>query len=305
MEDSLIPNDIETVEVARAEQAIIIRDDPKQQLRLMKERAECAAELLKFQSAIIVAATDASDWIQFGDKMCLSSAGAERIAQHFDIRLTNWKQEKEEWQDELGRGYRYIFTCTAGHGNRQLHAIGQCDSRDKFLCKVGDTYKSLTEINANNLRAAAYHRCQGNAIKALLGIRGITKSTWEALFKATGKDTTVTNKATFKKGSKGGTSKTDTDKQAELGAILLGFVDEGFVVELDEEGNPHLEPAEYDDVDRLKAASDSCAQISSFVGKDNDLKAGKESLKDLRGKWLDVTLAKAKKLKAEGYKDEG
>jgi hypothetical protein len=51
--------------------------------------------------------------MEFDGKMCLSSAGAERVGRLFDIQYfeTNW--QKEKFTDAIGEGYRYVYECKA------------------------------------------------------------------------------------------------------------------------------------------------------------------------------------------------
>ena len=64
------------------------------------------------------------DWVIFGsgdtESVCLTGAGAERIASRIGISFNNWREKKEEKSDEKGTYYRYWFECDASFGGRTV-----------------------------------------------------------------------------------------------------------------------------------------------------------------------------------------
>lgn len=267
----------------KSEAIVVFEDDPEQHLAVMKKRAMVASQLAEEQDAILVATTSPSDWVKFGDQMRLSSVGAEKVARNFGIKLTNWNKEKEEFRDAAGPGYVFTYSCDAELGGRKLHAQGICSTRDKFLCKKGDEWRPLEDININNIMQAAYHRCQGNAIKAVLGIRSVHIDRWKQLFQKSDIDAEVTKEAQFKSGGSGGTKpkkKPDANILKELTASLMELAGQQKQVDF-------MDNDEYRIIDSLgepvEIASQSLKALTTFVNDKGEVIEGKTKTKDLSG----------------------
>lgn len=111
--------------------------------------------------------------------VCLSGAGADRIASSIGISFTNWQERKEQGQDEKGAWYRYWYEADASFGGRTIRAMGRAGSRDKFFGVAHGQLKELSEIDESNIRVAAYHNCMKEGVKILLGLRNIPKEEFE------------------------------------------------------------------------------------------------------------------------------
>ncbi len=198
----------EPVENASTELARVISEgDPELMCINMEKKAEFAPRLNKAINTILITQTYTEDWTEQGGKMCLSSAGAERVARLFSIRFHDQKFHKEEISDSIGRGYRYVYECNASMGDREVFAQGAYSTRDKFLGFSGGEWRPTEDINENNIRNAAYHICIGNAIKALLGLRGIPAARFQAIMAGSGEDASKAASVKRGNGTQGGTAK--------------------------------------------------------------------------------------------------
>lgn len=139
--------------------------------------------------------TYARDWTEFDGRMCLSAVGAERVGRLFAIQYFETSWQKEEFTDSIGKGYRYVYECRAAMGNRVTYALGVYSSRDDFLGKCDGQYKALEEVDENNIRRAAYSLMKGNAIKSLLGLRGIPKDEWQTMMRKVGRKASQAGRA--------------------------------------------------------------------------------------------------------------
>ena len=278
---------------------VMSEGDPDIMLALLEKKVALAPRFAAAVNALLVTQTYAADWSEHGGKMCLGSAGAERVARHFAIRMHDAKWSKQEFTDTIGKGYRYIYECFASLGDREVFVQGTYSTRDKFLSFKDDAYKATEDINESSIRSAAHHICTGNAIKALLGLRGIPADEWKKMMAAAGQDPAKAGKAQYGAGTQGGTSQDDTKHQQELAAICIAIANAGRTVQKDEKGQFVIaEMTDSDDRPELERAAEICCTISSFTTKDgkvvNGLPAGK--LKDKR---LDITLATARTLKGK------
>lgn len=290
--------DAEPVENASTELAKVMAEgDPDTTLAILEKKAELAPRWNRAINTILVTQTYPEDWTEQGGKMCLSSAGAERVARLFSIRFHDQKCRKEEFSDSIGKGYRYIYECNATLGDREVFAQGVYSTRDKFLGKKGDDYRPTEDINENNIRNAAYHICIGNAIKALLGLRGIPAERFAQIMGKAGEDATKAKSVQRTTGAQGGTSTDDAKMQAELWTLCQEIVNAGCAVEKNEKGYWEAVPMSDDagGVDPSDLALGVCKAISSFTGKDGRPVEG-AGPKSLKGKRLEVTLGTARKV---------
>ena len=104
----------EPIESPKTELANILDEgDPDLQLAILEKKAALAYRYAQAVNAILIAHTYPEDWKIFGDgdsaKACLSSAGAERVARQFGIRIFEVKSTKEDFNYALGKGYRSVF----------------------------------------------------------------------------------------------------------------------------------------------------------------------------------------------------
>jgi hypothetical protein len=276
--------------------------DPEMMLAALKRKAVVANELRQVVEYLIMTQTYPQDWTKQGDNACLGSAGAERIAAHFQIAFEKPEVRKEEWQDERGRAYRFVFCGIAtldlaGVGERVIYDEGKYGTRDAFLGKRKGEWRPLEDINENDIRAAAMHMWRGHCITSLLGIRNLPWEEYVRIMAGTGRDPSQTPRIERGRGTQGGTSADDNKHQKELAELCLEFANAAQVVEMDEDGNHSLRSiSDADDREAMALAQASCLALSSFV-KDGEKKEGKSSAKLLKGRWLGATLKKARKLK--------
>ena len=237
--------------------------------------AKNAPRLRAAMKTMLVSISEVGDWTDFEGTACLSSAGAERYLKAFPFQLSNWQSKKEEFTDKNGKAYKWEYTCTANLWNRVILARGEFSTRNKFKGYTSqDGWKDISEILEGDIKAAAYHICMGNAVKALLGLRGLRTEELLRIVKEQGGDVNIITKVEFSKGSGGGAkeaSAEDNHIQAELGKMM--------------------EEMTGGDVDAMKQILIDCTK---FKGKD-DKEVSCNSLKRLTGKWLEKTAPKIKK----------
>lgn len=130
------------------------------------------------------------DWVVFESEdknsptgkrssVCLSGAGADRVASSIGISFTNWKEKREEGEDEKGKWYRYWFEVDTSFGGRTIKVMGRSSSRDKFFGMAYGQLKELSDIDESNIRMAAFHNAMKEGVKILLGLRNIPLEEFE------------------------------------------------------------------------------------------------------------------------------
>jgi len=281
---------------------VLIGGDPETQLAILEKKAELAPRFNKAIATILVAQTYPEDWKVFGEgenaKACLSSAGAERVARLFEIQFFEVRCEKQEFTDSLGKAYRYVFSGKASYLGRVVFSQGVYGSRDKFLGYANKEYKDLTEINENHIRQAAYHIFVGNAVKCLLGIRGMPLKHYQELMKIAGQNPASTGSVNHKSGSQGGTTKTDSEKQTQLYELCSQIADANMIPKESkgDNGKSVYTLIEYDgEMMGDELINLICIKMSSFTNNEGKEIIGKK-VADMKGGWLNTTLGRAKEL---------
>ena len=296
VQPEVMPVESPTTELA----TVLSEGDPDMQLAILEKKAALAGRMAAATNTILVTQTYPEDWKQFGDgdkaTVCLSSAGAERVARTFGIKIFEVTSRKEEFTDSLGKGYRYIFEGKASMYDRLIYAQGTYSTRDKFLGFKNEQYRAVEDINENDIRDAAYHIFTGNAIKVLLGLRGIPAARFAEIMGKAGENADKATKVTHASGSQGGTSADDTKNQQELSKILMDMANALQMITVDEQGKYSI--AEVSEVsDQIEVAQASCKALTSFYSKkDKKLIDGIDSIKALKGQRLSIALQNAKKL---------
>jgi len=290
-------NDVVEVESPATEIATIQNDgDPDVLLNFLEKKAALAPRFRAAQDAILASQTYSEDWREFDGKMCLSSAGAERIGRLFDIQFFEVVCSKEEFTDAIGKGYRYVYEGKAAMGSRITYAMGVYSSRDKFLGKIGDDFRALEEIDENNIRRAAYNIMKGNAIKSLLGLRGIPVAEFNKIMERANRDPAKAGKTQHGKGTQGGTTADDTAKQKELAEICIEIANAGKIVVASDDFKTFTLDDAWDTANPMTIAKEICVTLSTFIGRENKKVAGLGA-KDLKGVRLDKTLEKAREIR--------
>lgn len=300
-----------TTDRPESELAGILRteEDPEVVVARLEKVAELAPRWKQAMRTILMTFTFPEDWETFGEgdkaKVCLSSAGAERVSQQFAIKFHEVECQKECWDDQYGNAVRFVYEGKASLGGKIIFAQGNYSTRDEFLGKASGEWKATSDINLGSIRTAAYHRFLGNAIKALLGLRALPVSEYDALMAGTGQNAAKTGGHTYGKGTKGGTSADDVGKQAELAELCLEIANAGLQLVLTEkDGKVIMLDVEADEPrNSAEIADNNCKVASGFMGDERDKSGnatGKKkwvvgrSANDLAGKWLDRTLLKVK-----------
>ena len=282
---------------------LITDESPEVAIVRLEKAAELAPRFRDAMRTILMSLTYPGDWEIFGDgdkaRVCLSSAGAERVATQFPVKFFDVTFEKKTWTDEIGEGYRYTYTGKATLGGRIIFTQGIYSTRDSFLGKVGDKFRSLIEINENDIQTAAYHRFLGNGIKSLLGLRAMPVEQYRELMDRSGQDDAKTSGHKYATGAGGGKSQADKEKQSELAAICIQIAEAGFEVDFDTKTlKPvlnELDQTSKDIADPMLIAEATCKAISTFAGQNDKIIAGKGA-KNLSGKRLEISFDTAKKL---------
>ncbi len=278
---------------------VLSEGDPDVVLAILEKKAELAPRWNRALNTILVTQTYPEDWTEQGGKMCLSSAGAERVARLFTIRFHDSKCEKQTFSDAIGSGYRYVYECKALLGDREVFAQGAYSTRDKFLGFAGGAWRATEDINENNIRNAAYHICIGNAIKALLGLRGIPASRFQQIMGHAGEDASKAATVTRGSGTQGGTNAEEAAQQKELAEACIYIAQAGMTVARGTDGTFHpVAMSDADERDAVERGKAICVELSSFTNKEGKAIRGKLA-SDLHAKWLGATLGNARKVKAE------
>lgn len=282
--------------------SLVSEGNPETALAKLEQIAELAPRWEKAIRTILMSSTLPEDWEIFGQgdkaKACLSSAGAMRVAKHFPIKFFETKWQKETWTDRFGQAYRYIYEGKATLGERIVYAQGSYSSRDKFLGKIGEDFRDLSDIPEGNIQNAANHIFMGNAVKELLGLRAMPLREYNNLMSHTGQNAKKTPSHSYGAGTKGGTISEDKTKQRELAELCIAIATAGQMVELNGTGEPTIVPQSEEVqgiTDPIAVGKEICETLSTFKGNEGKEVKGKPASK-LKGKWLDTTLEKARKL---------
>lgn len=282
---------------------IVNQGDPERHLEILERKADLAPRYKTAINQILVSQTFKEDWTQHGDTMCLSSAGSERVARLFSIRTHDVKHHKEEFTDNIGRGYRYIYEGQASMEGRTVYAQGAYSTRDKFLGYANGEWKPVEDINECHIRNAAYHIFLGNCVKALLGLRHIPVEKFEEIMGHTGQQGQAKS-VRYGKGTQGGTTKDVSDLQRELTEACLEIARAGYTVTLDDRYYNNLELAsEADDRSDIERGKEICKAITTFKNKKGKVVKGDISTNIKSESWLENACKQARKLVKNVQKD--
>lgn len=292
----IVPRETPDTEMSR----LLGDEDPEVSIIRLEKIAKLAPRWQQAMRTILMTFTFPQDWEVFGEgnkaKTCLSSAGATRVATKFPIKFFEVEWKKEEWTDSEGKAYRYVYHGKATLGERIVFAQGNYSTRDKFLGSKGGEWKDIAEINEGFIRNAAYHIFEGNAIKALLGLRAMPVSEYTKLMDATKQNAKQTTAHGYGKGTKGGTTQDDTKMQQELSELCLAIVQAGYTVKREGKKVVLTQMSDDDSIrEELAVAEDVCLEISSFIGNDQKKVSGKPA-SELKGQRLSISLSTAKAL---------
>jgi hypothetical protein len=300
--------DAEPIETSQTELARVMSEgDPELTRAILEKKAELAPRMRKAIEMLMISQTYAQDWTIQGDgdkaKACLSSAGAERIGRNFPISFRDIKWKRDEISDSSGKGYRYVYTGYAEMYGRIVYAEGSYSTRDEFLGKKGGEWRPLEDINEGDVRSAAHHIFMGNAVKILLGLRGVPADVYQHIMGRGGQDANKATAVRHGSGTQGGTTGGDAAHQKELAEICIYVADAGLTVARNDRGYWDAVPMnDGDERDHIERAKEICVALSGFKGKDGAEVKGLPA-SQLRGKRLEVTLGVARKIKEQVDKE--
>ncbi len=284
--------------------ALTMGGDPEIMLAVLEKKAQLAPRYKAARDIIILSQTYKEDWVRFGDTACLKSAAAERIGTMFEISFSDLRIEKENFTDSNGKGYRYRAQITGELYGRKTIGVGLYDSREPFLGKKDKEFRPLEDINENDIQMAAVHIARGDAVKSLLGLRGLPISELEKILK--GVSQTATN-VEHKTGLQGGTSKSDVEKQKQLWELCMQIAEMPASARFDEQINDcqiiDITAEEAEMSTAVERADIIAIQMSSFVNKEGKVIKGKKH-NELTGNWLNSTIGRIKKA-IEGVSKNG
>lgn len=263
----MVPADVED-----AQSATIVERMDESFVQKVEEIAKNIVPVRQAMEKIITELTYRDDWVIFDDKVSLSSAGAGRLLKAFPFKFDKWHQNKEEWQDDIGPAYRWIYQAECSLWGSKVLVSGKFSTRDKFLGKAHGEWRSLSEINENDIRSAAQHICVGAGIKELLGLRGVPKSELDRIFKSLDRSGTQTKSAQYEAPASG-ELKAIKDKITKLLKETVG-----------------------DDLEAMKNLVFECSLFTTKDGQDRSI----QSLSTCKNvKWLNTTYGKLQKKKDE------
>jgi len=247
----------------------------------LEQTAKNAPKVIEYFNKILVNIAHAGDWVTHNGKTAsLSSAGAERYLKFFPMQFVDWDREKQEWTDEIGNAYRWIYRCICIFNGTQLLVEGKFSTRDKLLGFKNNEYRPLEEIDESDIMSAARHMCIGEGIKAHLGLRAIPVETLKQL----SVKVEDVNSVGYQQGSRGGTPEASDDEQKTQMKLQKMCIALG-------NGDP-------------ETAMSILEEVSSFTGKDGKIVKGKTMTKFLTGKRLEITFGNVKERYVRSFGQE-
>lgn len=243
--------------------SIPMEEDLSRLLRLA-DTAEERAESLKKIKLASLKVTSNSDWVDQEGTPYLQCSGAEKVARLWGI---NWKILGTQ---KILRDDFYIMIMTLRVWSPilgDIEVVGTRTSRDPFFGKRHGQLVPMTQVDEAAVLKAAYTNALVNGITRLVGVRGLT---WEELNPYGASQDKAQRIERYQKTEQAGDDKTKAD---EIRTKLLELC-----------GGD------------AKAALSRLTEITTFPGKDGEMVPGVRSFSDLRGKRLDVTLGKVRKL---------
>lgn len=185
-----------------------IADYDYESIIVMAERSEKLVAALNKMMLASIKITTWLDWCLIGGKPYLQESGATKVARLFGI---GWKIM--DVQRELDEGYpSYTYRMLFSMGKAEIECEGSRSGKDEFFTgaktlKSGEPnpkYKTADQIDANDVKKAAYTNCLNNGIKRMLpGLRNIDVASLQQGGIAVDRISVYT----FKEGSKGGAGK--------------------------------------------------------------------------------------------------
>jgi len=198
------------------------------QLERSVQRAENYIKFLDRIRKYSISMTNIYDWVDQQGVPYLTIFGCQKLAIGFGITIEDVQGRQETMSDSIGDIIEYVYEGFGSWNNKTLHAIGSCNSRDKFFARRknqenGQEYfLPLSEISIPNLRKKAHTNFLNRLIKGLLGLN----FTWEEIEKYSNGRITQKNvrQITYDKGKHGGKPVTDKPAIVKLRSQLRSMI---------------------------------------------------------------------------------
>ena len=175
----------------------------------MAERAEKAVSAMNKIMTAALKITSEHDWTLIGGKPYLQESGATKVARLFGI---SWKIGEPKIDCDPDGYKTFTYKGRFEMRGQFIECEGSRSMKDDFFGGKPDKRKPVDEISERNVRQAAYTNCINNGIKRIIpGLRGIDVKT----LADAGLDTSKISGYTFKEGSKGGASKSESGLKCE------------------------------------------------------------------------------------------
>jgi hypothetical protein len=141
----------------------------------MAEAEQTVANVAKLRR-LALSVTNPNDWVDVGGKPYLSNSGTLKVAALFGVSLTGMRVEA--LRETIGEKevVRYVARTTARFLGREVEVEGVASSDESFFAKRDGATLPLSEVNLNAVRKKAVTNAQNRAVKAILGLGGLT---WE------------------------------------------------------------------------------------------------------------------------------
>lgn len=232
----------------------------------MVREAEARAEMIGKIIPSLVKACHKRNIIDMGGNPYIDDDGCQKIARTIGISYSQPAVDGYYDTDEKTKEKVWVVEVSgeASAFGQSLHEVGACTSSDQFLAR-----RDLPMIQLKiEVKKKAYANWRGRCVRGLLGLKELT---WEELEKY-GFTRDGANSVDFKKGGKGGRTKSGENTQEAVRDAIMKAVD----------GNEG-------------AAKELLERATEFPGKDGDTVPGKRNVKELSEKRLSILASKIKK----------
>lgn len=146
----------------------------------LAEQAEKRVDALVKIKRAALKSTNPKDWTNQNGNPYLQVSGAEKVGRIFGI---SWRIDEPIKETLEGGHFSYTYKGYFTLAGATIEAIGTRSSKDGFFKRYSwnqgeKTELPPSEIDAGDVKKAAYTNCIGNGVTRLLGIRNLT---WEDL----------------------------------------------------------------------------------------------------------------------------
>lgn len=146
----------------------------------LAEQAEKRVDAMVKIKRAALKSTNARDWTNQNGNPYLQVSGAEKVGRIFGI---SWRIDEPVKENLEGGHFSYTYKGYFSLAGATIEAIGTRSSKDGFFKRYSwdrgeKTELPPSEIDAGDVKKAAYTNCIGNGVTRLLGIRNLT---WEDL----------------------------------------------------------------------------------------------------------------------------